>query len=993
MMNVLRTLKMLRIFSGLLRNPHEAGGSPHEVGGSVRDFLSEIPGEIASLISVRGNGRSTHVAVTRVLVLALLLLAMPVMAPAQLLFRQGEPYVNYAYESYRAYDSILFGRDRTPQFDALGQFVMNGINVFELQEFRSVSPSSGSIIRKPARYGSYLNRLVVADDSYKGVTTRFIIGDRIRAKFTPLTLDLAAMNGMRLDSHFNGGSLVLVTSRVDKPIYEALQNNDHRIHGSESSEFIPRWATYLMGADLRTQLQGLDAGVSWVNQFRTDSLRDLDENSFKGTLPSLGVAPDWVVVRVADQSSDDIVGARVRSAVLYLNGQQFLPEVGPYDKNAPERLTMTVTLDLDRAVIPPARRDNSNDLVIEQAHQAPSPEGFYEAEGDQALLLWFKVPSTIPGAGALGDPVQRVDVELEVSGDYQIEMSEVFNGASSNPATYFYTAAQSEGRPALGNFRRVKLRYGRQTGRTLLSAHVNLDVKGWLLHSEIVRNYSYRGYPGLDRHNIDVFGDQTHAWFINARRDFGAFSLGGEAYNIEGEYSTVLNVQDDDLRSYFQFLSSPFSYPTNFNEPRLADFIDGDRAAPTNTIEFNTVDDNDDKDQYPDSYFLRRTTDLETGGRFIEDPDGVFPGLDADLNGRPDINENNNLVPDYYEPFLLYNVSPDAYEYGEDMNGNGVIDERENDALPDYPYDADRRGYHLFAELPAPRVPTLKLTFGHHRATAPFQGGEARVSYLRGEFHQRYPYLGNVTGIYKAKKIEDDIPDPVFGFGRSAIYLEPDVLPPVGLSTEERLNPLGIQVLQADPLLFRDSWVNRLFVRGQFTRVEQLNVEVSSRYDRNRQSSAGEQSENTISDWAFVLRSDYTWQPWRALSVIPQLKWMTQRRDDDDGTILEINERFFYPILRLEYPISSRTIIKAGAQGFPFLKSSYRNNVSPDVDFDEQVYLVQLNNTSTYVGYEVNVNLGYERRHRRFVDRQRAGQDLDYNRLFLRVIAGLRPLF
>ncbi|MBT7860649.1 MAG: hypothetical protein HN712_10075 [Gemmatimonadetes bacterium] len=930
---------------------------------------------------------------SRLLILVLLLLMMPVMAPAQLLFRPGEPYVNYAYESYRAYDSILFGRDRTPQFDALGQFVMNGINVFELQEFRSVSPSSGSIIRKPGRYGSYLNRLVVADDSYKGVTTRFIIGDRIRAKFTPLTLDLAAMNGMRLDSHFRGGSLVLVTSRVDKPIFEALQNNDHRIHGSEASEFIPRWATYLMGADLRTQLQGLDAGVSWVNQFRTDSLRDLDENSFKGALPSLGVAPEWVVVRVADQSLDDAVGARVRGAVVYLNGQPYQPEIGPYDKNNPDRMTMTVTVDPDRAVIPPARRDNSNALVIEQPHQLPSPEGFYEAEGSRALLLWFKVPSTIPGQGILGEPVKRVDVELEVSGDYQLELSEVFNGASANPATYFYTAAQSQGRPALANFRRVRLRYGRQTGRTLLSAHVNLDVKGWLLHSEVVRNYSYRGYPGLDRHNIDPFGDQTHAWFVNARRDFGSFSLGGEAYNIDGEYSTVLNVQDDDLRSYFQFLSSPFSYPTNFNEPRLADVVGGDRAAPTNTIEFNTVDDNDDKDQYPDSYFLRRTTDLETGGRFIEDPDGVFPGLDADLNGRPDINENNNLVPDYYEPFLLYNVNPDAYDFGEDMNGNGVIDERENDELPDYPYNADRRGYHLFAELPVPGLPALKLTAGHHKASAPFQGGEARVSYVRSEFRQRYPFFGNIVGIHKIKRIEDDVPDPVFGFGRSAIYLEPDVLPPTGLSTEERLNPLGIQVLQEDPLLFRDSWVNRLFLQGRFTRVEDLNVELSSRYDRNRQLGAGEEDRNTISDWAFVLRSDYTWQPWRDLRVIPQLKWMTQRLSDDGGAVLEIDERFFYPILRVEYPVSNRTTIKAGAQGFPFLKSTYRNDVSPDVDFDEQVYLLQLNNTSNYVGYEVNVNLGYERRHRRFLDRQRADQDLDYNRLFLRVIAGLRPLF
>ena len=85
---------------------------------------------------------------------------------AQLLFRDGDPYVNYAHEGYWPYEAVLYGKDRTPQFDNLGQFVMSGTNVFELQQFHSIAPSPGSIISKPRLYSSYLNRLVVADDSY-----------------------------------------------------------------------------------------------------------------------------------------------------------------------------------------------------------------------------------------------------------------------------------------------------------------------------------------------------------------------------------------------------------------------------------------------------------------------------------------------------------------------------------------------------------------------------------------------------------------------------------------------------------------------------------------------------------------------------------------------------------------------------------------------------------------------------------------------------------
>ena len=137
-----------------------------------------------------------------------LVLACGAAVDAQLIIRNTEPYRNYAYEGYRPYESLVFGRDRTPQFDNMGQFVMNGVNVFELQEFRTLQTTPGSIIGKERQYGDFLNRLVIANDSYKGVDTRLIIGDRIRTKFTPLTLDLAAMNGLRVDSNFRDASLV-----------------------------------------------------------------------------------------------------------------------------------------------------------------------------------------------------------------------------------------------------------------------------------------------------------------------------------------------------------------------------------------------------------------------------------------------------------------------------------------------------------------------------------------------------------------------------------------------------------------------------------------------------------------------------------------------------------------------------------------------------------------------------------------------------------------
>ena len=99
--------------------------------------------------------------------LALVLaVAFSLPAWAQLTIRNTEPYLNYAYEGYRPYESLVFGRDRTPQYDNMGQFVMNGVNVFKLQEFRTLRTEAGSIIGKRRLYGDYLNRLVVSNEIY-----------------------------------------------------------------------------------------------------------------------------------------------------------------------------------------------------------------------------------------------------------------------------------------------------------------------------------------------------------------------------------------------------------------------------------------------------------------------------------------------------------------------------------------------------------------------------------------------------------------------------------------------------------------------------------------------------------------------------------------------------------------------------------------------------------------------------------------------------------
>jgi len=285
------------------------------------------------------------------------------------------------------------------------------------------------------------------------------------------------------------------------------------------------------------------------------------------------------------------------------------------------------------------------------------------------------------------------------------------------------------------------------------------------------------------------------------------------------------------------------------------------------------------------------------------------------------------------------------------------------------------------------------VTVGYHQTKAVFAGTESEMLYGRYEYRRRLPFLVDLYAVERLKRVRDSIRDDVFGVARNPVYFEPDVIPLNFLTEEELLNPLGEAVLLRDPLLMRRSWVNTAFVQAGYIRVPHLNVEATVKYDRNSQQETVFQADNTISDLAVELKADYDWRPWKQLRVIPQFKWLRQRLKDDEQQVLEIHERYFYPILKLEYPISARTVAKLGAQGFPFLKSAYRSEIIPGADFDSEVYVAMVSNTSSYVGYQVNVNAGFERRTRRFLDKSRSDRDIEYSRIFLRVIAGLQPSF
>ena len=152
-----------------------------------------------------------------------------------------------------------------------------------------------------------------------------------------------------------------------------------------------------------------------------------------------------------------------------------------------------------------------------------------------------------------------------------------------------------------------------------------------------------------------------------------------------------------------------------------------------NTIFWDLVQDNEDGDRYPD----KRAGNLQgqPNDREDEDIDGVFPGQDDDNDGLPDTNRNFNDVPDYVEPFLMYYVESNDFFYGLDRNNNDDPDVREDDLDPDYPYDADQRGIHLFGQLDL--TPQWSLGAGRYDIEQIAGGGAQQVNLRAGDLPAR----------------------------------------------------------------------------------------------------------------------------------------------------------------------------------------------------------------------------------------------------------------
>ena len=656
-------------------------------------------------------------------------------------------------------------------------------------------------------------------------------------------------------------------------------------------------------------------------------------------------------------------------------------------------------------VINQVRVDNEGEKPIvvdaEFAHELAEESGTYgfatlddlpqAFDGEEYAMLYVDLEP-------LGEFIESVEVDLSLANDYHVELSELdIAGTTPNPsrsnyrdryryASYFRTVARAKGNPQDGVPRLVRVKSGVPTGLSLYSVNAHGVLRGFEINAEFSRSRSFYQYasgtpqPRVALEDVSTNALQReampggrssvndNAFYVTVKKDAERWGFGAEVFSIGPLYTT-------EFRSYIG---------------RDERDTSGNPIAYNNTMIHRLVEDNDDNDRYPDSWYNNAPSGLQGQS----DVDGIFPGLDEDKDGIPDTNRNFNAIPDYQEPFLMYTADPPIYDFGEDANHNDVIDVRENDIDADLPYDQDIKGFHTYLSVAPLRGVNLTLGVKDTRqiaGPAPDRSFYSRIGYAR-----RIPSLGNFMASASIERIKDGIEDELSVYSdRVLTVAEQFELDFAGLQRNIKVAPF-LEGPREDPLLFLNSTRSRIYVDTKWGSVNSAwKIRNKIKFETNNQH-AGEVFDGTIQEgrrlnrWTMVNTFDYKWQFGSRIGLFSGIKMRYLREWDSDEENDTTRETHMIPIAKLQYWLTERTRLQFGMQGLGFfLPYRVEDSVGLDNTFEQYDAVLMISNSSKYFGYLISTNAGINRRNKEYEsDDIGTIRNEDFVAAFVNVIVG-----
>ncbi len=238
----------------------------------------------------------------------------------------------------------------------------------------------------------------------------------------------------------------------------------------------------------------------------------------------------------------------------------------------------------------------------------------------------------------------------------------------------------------------------KKTGKTILG----FDISGSFLDTDIYFEYNtiyeHRIYSDGSRKDMNI----GYAAYLNLSRKIEWVYLKGQIFDITRNYDTAFK-------------------------------------------DINTVDDNDDQDEWPDNW----------EGEIVR-------FIDENKNGIPD---NEERPP--YQKVGLY-IIDDYFNSIIDQNHNDVRDDREDDDLPDYKYKINQFGYHIESTLTLLKYIEFKLGYKEAKVK---RGKAHNEEILLGMIYNRsLRNKGKLTFIHETKKVSDTIHDNLVFYNDPLYY-------------------------------------------------------------------------------------------------------------------------------------------------------------------------------------------------------------------------------
>jgi len=927
-------------------------------------------------------------------------------------YEMEDRYENLAFRGFENYN-IIEERRRRWSYNEFGDRIAKMRHSANVWKERYDDSARTFRIDLPDNYINSIARgsvdgVWLARESTDDWAVSVIGAGALRSKYTPLTLSLPNINGMRIDWQSANNSLSILNSN-------SLSNESMMIH---------RGSVLLRGGQFRRKFGVLTLGATYATQYGVQGNRDGGDDWY-GTVSNFTPTPMIYAVRFIDDSPDDNEGGPIIYNVRIKVNGKYRDDIKPkivLDDLTRDRLSAITKLTEKIYLDPLSSAGNGKpgfdtqrlfeslpkyadlfyyndyksganlknvaknfDITLAEQYYTMVDPGTKELQvnGTETAVYLFDISS-------IRENVNRVEAEITVANDYRIQTSMIFTkeiqgghdtaGKNANfyDAIYWKTMAQAEGNVKDGsNATTMTLDFGFQVASVVYGFDGEFNLKGLKVNGEFVTNSSHYmyadGLPGTGEPENVVSGqpprtghrwaELDHAYYVTAKKDWKKFGFSGEIFKMGKFY-----------RPYLDY----------YIPSKVASSTGGQTQLNTrnNMIRLPFIEDNDDDDLYPDTMPVNRTV----GAYNIyshEDPDGVFPGNDQDNDGIADNNKNNNDIADYDEAFLMFDVDPDEYVFGNDFNNNTIPDFREDDMKYDTPYDLDRKGHHfMFRYTP---VQSVNLIAGSFRTKGVALDTRTNDDYVKLNVNYNVFSVGQLYAEYRYEEIQDNVRDPYIQVSTKfrKDYLIPGITSTIGRFTRE---------IYYDELEYKNSKVNRFYMDSRIRAIPSITLENHVKLEKNDQVEGTMydntfQPSETINTFAMVNKIVYTKQFGNWI-VSPGVKYRFYKKDRSD--IARPNDYYTMriPLMMLKYMISDRTNVTFGLQGFPGFELVYDDFVQDENDYSSITYALQLENRTVYFGYNMWASTGILYDTRDYEDIGREFESYKSSTIFVRLLLG-----